>query len=82
MTTPDRWHKEAERIIRAEQKRKPAGFFAKPDPEGGIDAWAPDPVHCDAEGWWFWDETWANRFGPYETESIAEERCYEYARGL
>src|SRR5262245_10507210 len=24
-----------------------------------------DPVHCDVDGWYFWDETWSDRDGPF-----------------
>lgn len=33
-----------------------------------------DPVHEDDEGWWFYDETWADRIGPFSTEG--EARCH------
>lgn len=29
-----------------------------------------DPVHQDFGKWWFWDETWAYREGPFDTEEI------------
>lgn len=37
-----------------------------------------DPVHQDEEGFWFWDETWVDRYGPYETEAVARDRLSEY----
>lgn len=29
-----------------------------------------DPVHfvTEDDGWYFWDETWSDRFGPFHTE--------------
>jgi len=43
---------------------------------------------CDAEiltknaGWYFWDETWAYRYGPYPTKEVAREACINYAKSL
>lgn len=40
-----------------------------------------DPVHEDSMGqWWFWDETWAWRLGPYESEKQAREELERYVR--
>ena len=33
-------------------------------------------------GWYFWDETWATCYGPYESEQEADEACVEYAKHL
>lgn len=30
-----------------------------------------DPVFVEDDGWYFWDETWTERHGPYETETLA-----------
>jgi hypothetical protein len=39
-------------------------------------------VHYDAAsgGWWFWDETDADRYGPFATESAARMGLSLYAR--
>lgn len=41
-----------------------------------------DPIHEEDGKWYFWDETWADRYGPYDTEEIARETlkryCIEY----
>lgn len=39
-----------------------------------------DPVHFEPEDgqWYFWDETWANRCGPYPTEEVAQQRATDY----
>lgn len=50
-----------------------------------------DPVHYLAErvylgeysgweepGWYFWDETWADRIGPYITEEEARKELRRY----
>ena len=38
-----------------------------------------DPVHHDEdEGWFFWEETWADRQGPYPTEEIARKELARY----
>lgn len=39
---------------------------------------APDPVHEFAGKWYFWDETWANRHGPYDTPAEAYEMLGTY----
>lgn len=31
-----------------------------------------NPVHCDADGWWFWIETWAEREGPFAKGSVRQ----------
>ena len=41
-----------------------------------------DPVHEDSEGWWFWDETWADRLGPFDTEEEARVALDKYAHSL
>jgi len=42
-----------------------------------------NPVHQDRDGkWYFFDETWADRQGPYETEEEANEACAKYADEL
>lgn len=38
----------------------------------------PDPVHCDDGKWYFWDETWADRQGPYDTEDEARNKMQDY----
>lgn len=60
-----------------EQDMRPAAEgarYASPDPA--------DPVHEDAGGWWFWDETWADRHGPYPSEGEARTALKDYARQL
>lgn len=39
-----------------------------------------DPVHFDEGSWWFWDETWSTRYGPYGSEAEARERINAYAK--
>lgn len=39
-----------------------------------------DPVHEDDAGWWYWDETWSERGGPYPSKEAAEEFMRRYAR--
>ena len=41
-----------------------------------------DPVHEFNDVWWFWDEIWAFKHGPYNTEQLACKACIEYARRL
>jgi hypothetical protein len=45
--------------------------------------WIPtDPVHEDTDGWWFWDETWVYRHGPFTTEQVARAELDSYAAAL
>jgi hypothetical protein len=30
-----------------------------------------DPIHQEPDGWYFWDEVWCDRYGPFETRSKA-----------
>lgn len=41
-----------------------------------------DPVHEDNDKWYFWDETWADRHGPYETEAKARQALRKYTDNL
>ena len=47
----------------------------------------PDPIFEVAnpklyEGRYFWDETWSDHHGPYNTEDIAREHLNEYCKEL
>ena len=47
------------------------------------DKWNPDPVERLEDGTWiFWDETWANWHGPFDTEELCRKNLKEYAREL
>ena len=37
-----------------------------------------DPIHKENEKWYFWDESQADRHGPYDTEEIARIKLHEY----
>ncbi len=42
-----------------------------------------DPVHETDDGtWWFWDETWGHRQGPFDTEKEAKEKLEKYCKEL
>lgn len=42
-----------------------------------------DPVHRAEDGlWYFWDETWANRDGPFSDEAAAREALAKYVEWL
>ena len=41
-----------------------------------------DPVEHRLDGWWFWDETWTEDTGPFETEKEAREALDAYAEHL
>lgn len=40
------------------------------------------PIHKNTDGWWFWDETWADRHGPFSTSIIANEELRKYCKEL
>ena len=37
-----------------------------------------DPIHKDAEGWWFYDETWSDRVGPFSSQEEARAALGRY----
>ncbi len=39
---------------------------------------AEDPVHEDSGKWFFWIETWAERCGPYDSETEARLKFKQY----
>lgn len=43
---------------------------------------AIDPVHKDDDDgeWYFWIETWADRYGPYINEDTARKEFERYCR--
>ena len=40
-----------------------------------------NPVRFEDNAWWFWDEIWIDRYGPFETEEEATDACTEYCKG-
>lgn len=38
-----------------------------------------NPVYCDERGWWFMDEVWAMRLGPFSDEATALKMLRRYA---
>lgn len=45
----------------------------QPTPTG-----SSDPVEQRADGWWFWEESWAFANGPYATEAEARAALRRY----
>lgn len=41
-----------------------------------------DPIHEEKGQWWFWDEVWCDKLGPYSTRVAAQQACEEYARNF
>jgi len=39
-----------------------------------------DPVCSNAKGWWFWNEVWADVYGPYADEAAARAALAHYVR--
>jgi len=48
---------------------------------GGMEVECGLPAAPD-NNWYFWDETWGNAIGPYETEEAADLGSAEYASQL
>jgi hypothetical protein len=40
------------------------------------------PLHEHDGKWWFWDETWTLRIGPYDTETQASAALRKYGEEL
>jgi len=40
------------------------------------------PLHREANGWWFWDETGAEGHGPYPDYTTAEQKFRDYSDSL
>ena len=40
----------------------------------------PRPIHEENGKWYFWDETWANKCGPYDSEEDAQIALDKYCR--
>jgi hypothetical protein len=41
-----------------------------------------DPVHKYEDEWYFWDEVWYDRIGPYETEELCRADLERYCKWL
>lgn len=41
-----------------------------------------NPIHQYKNKWWFWDEVWVDRVGPYNSEQEAREAISAYAKQL
>lgn len=41
-----------------------------------------DPVFTEGGEWFFWDEIWCDRHGPYATERQARDAIAAYAAAL
>jgi len=39
-----------------------------------------EPIEKDSDGWWFWEENWAIRHGPYNTREEAVKKLTEYCQ--
>lgn len=37
-----------------------------------------NPVHFHDGQWWFWDEVWQDRIGPFDSEEKANEGIRKY----
>ena len=39
-------------------------------------------IEHDNKGWWFWNEDWSRRIGPYPSQELAEHFLERYADSL
>lgn len=62
---------------RYEAARKTGLSHAESADEGWPEK-ARDPVHEEAGQWYFWDETWADKQGPFKTEGEARKALRDY----
>jgi|APCry1669188910_1035180.scaffolds.fasta_scaffold32161_3 hypothetical protein len=37
-----------------------------------------NPIHKNEDGWYFWDELWADEYGLYSTEEECKAKLKEY----
>ncbi len=42
--------------------------------------WDANPIHEEDGKWYFWIETWHDRYGPYETKEEAEANLRRYCK--
>ncbi len=53
----------------------PVQYIAEPGPDGDLWGWA-------GAGWYFWDETGSQGYGPYEDEATARRALRRYSESL
>lgn len=41
-----------------------------------------DPIHQEGDNWYFWEETWADRSGPFKTKQEATKALQDYCKAL
>lgn len=39
-----------------------------------------DPIHEENGKWYFWNEVWADRYGPYDSKQKAIEQLKKYCK--
>ena len=59
-------------------------LFGQSDEENYVEEPAENTPPWDivAPGWYFWDEWWSERYGPYDTEPAVRKALETYARWL
>lgn len=45
-------------------------------------SWNSNPVRFEEDQWWFYDECWDDRLGPYKSKEEAAEACHRYHETL
>lgn len=41
---------------------------------------SPDPIKRYNDGWYFWDETWTRRFGPFDSKDAVSKSFDSYCK--
>jgi hypothetical protein len=41
---------------------------------------APNPIRQYKDGWYFWDEAWCDKYGPYKTKIEAQLALNKYIK--
>ncbi len=53
-------------------------MFARPWQQSNPPYPGPDPIHLNADGWYFWDEIWCDEHGPFATREECVENLITY----
>lgn len=48
------------------------------DEKEGEEPKRPKVIHEEGGKWYFWDETWADRCGPYESREQCQKALHDY----
>jgi hypothetical protein len=52
------------------------------DQQQQLEGFAMNPIHQEDGQWYHWDETWANRLGPFPDYETAKKSLDDYCKWL